>query len=53
MLTFFSNPRSYTGEDSVEIFSHASPYVVKNILAALSSLGMRQANPEEYSYRAF
>lgn len=44
---------SYTGEGSVEIFCHGSPFVVGRILAALQSSGLRLAEPGEFTRRAF
>lgn len=46
-------PRSYTGEDVVEIQCHGGPLVMRRILAALLSHGARLAEPGEFSKRAF
>jgi tRNA modification GTPase len=53
LLTFFSAPRSYTGEDSLEISSHGSPYVAQRILEDLFARGCRPAEPGEFTLRAF
>lgn len=47
------NPHSYTGEDSVEISCHGSPYIVKTILDLLIKQGCRMAQPGEFTQRAF
>ena len=53
MVAFFQGPKSFTGEDSVEIYCHGSPYVVKTILKELYSIGFREAEPGEFTKRAF
>jgi tRNA modification GTPase len=45
-------PRTFTGEDSVEIIAHGGALTVRRILGALFSQGLRQAKPGEFSYRA-
>ncbi|MDE7070291.1 MAG: tRNA uridine-5-carboxymethylaminomethyl(34) synthesis GTPase MnmE [Alistipes sp.] len=46
-------PRSYTGEDSVEISCHGSRYIVSEIIALLLRSGARMARPGEFTTRAF
>ena len=46
-------PRSYTGEDVVEIQCHGGPYVMRRILETILSAGARAAEPGEFSKRAF
>lgn len=53
MLTYFKDPHSYTGEDSVEIVCHGSPYIQNKILEILIKSGARLAKGGEYSMRAF
>ncbi len=53
MFTFFKAPHSYTGEDSVEIVCHGSPYIQNKILEILIKSGARLAKGGEYSMRAF
>lgn len=53
LVSIFRAPHSYTGEDSVEISCHGSSYIVSQILQALIESGCRQANPGEYTMRAF
>jgi tRNA modification GTPase len=47
------SPNSYTGEDVIEIHSHGGHLVPKRILEILFSLGIRPANPGEFSLRAY
>lgn len=49
----FERPASYTGEDSVEFHVHGGRAVVEALLAALSELGARLAEPGEFTRRAF
>ncbi len=53
LATVFRAPRSYTGEDSVEFSCHGGLYVARSVLAALLDAGARQADPGEFTRRAF
>ncbi len=53
LLAIFRAPRSYTGEDVVEISAHGSPLVLGQILARLLASGARSARPGEFTQRAF
>lgn len=53
LLSVFKNPKSFTGEDSVEISCHGSTFIQKRILNLLSKNGSRMAKPGEYTMRAF
>ncbi len=53
LVTIFRSPRSYTGEDMVEISCHGSYYIQQEILMLLLSNGARLAKPGEFSQRAF
>jgi tRNA modification GTPase len=53
LLTVFKAPHSYTGEDSVEISCHASPYIIRAILELLIRSGGVSATPGEFTQRAF
>ena len=53
LVSVFRNPNSYTGEDSVEISTHGSSYIVEKIISALVEYGVRLAEPGEFSKRAF
>jgi len=53
LVSVFRAPHSYTGEDSTEISCHGSSYIVQNLLESLIWNGARQAEPGEYTMRAF
>lgn len=53
LATIFRGPRSYTGEDLVEISSHGGILVTQRVLETLLAAGARPANPGEFSQRAF
>ena len=53
LVSVFRAPHSYTGEDSTEISCHGSSYIVKNLLESLIWAGARQAEPGEFTMRAF
>ena len=50
---YFPNPRSFTGEDVVELQGHGSPVVLQQLVGRCIALGARQARPGEFSERAF
>ena len=52
-VTYFQSPKSYTGEDSIEVHCHSSQYVIKAILNSFLSLGARLAQSGEFSKRAY
>ena len=53
LLLIFKAPHSYTGENSVEIQCHGGTQTAQRILNALFSTGARQAEPGEFTKRAF
>ncbi|MFZ3005875.1 MAG: tRNA uridine-5-carboxymethylaminomethyl(34) synthesis GTPase MnmE, partial [Phenylobacterium sp.] len=53
LVLWFPGPASYTGEDSAEFHVHGGPAVVSALLEALSELGLRLAEPGEFTRRAF
>ena len=53
LLAVFHAPRSYTGEDVVEISAHGGPVPLRQILARLIQCGARMARPGEFTQRAF
>lgn len=53
LVTIFKNPRSYTGEDTVEISCHGSVYIQNKVLQILINSGARIARPGEFTERAF
>ncbi|MCK5820622.1 MAG: tRNA uridine-5-carboxymethylaminomethyl(34) synthesis GTPase MnmE [Bacteroidales bacterium] len=53
VVSLFRSPRSYTGEDLVEISCHGSEYIQHEILQLLIRKGGRMASPGEFTQRAF
>lgn len=54
LYVFFRGPNSYTGEDSLEIFPHGNPLIVREILQAILHFPqVRIAEPGEFTKRAF
>jgi len=53
LVSYFVTPYSYTGEDSVEISCHASPYIQQKILLMLVKEGAVPAGPGEFTQRAY
>lgn len=53
LLLVFRAPHSYTSEDSIEIQCHGGAQAARRILATLVSAGARQAEPGEFTKRAF
>jgi tRNA modification GTPase len=53
LLTFFKAPKSYTGENVVEISCHGSIYLQQRIMEILIASGVRNAEPGEFTLRAF
>lgn len=53
LLTVFRAPKSYTGEDTVEISCHGGLYVTRKILREIISLGADPAGAGEFTKRAF
>ena len=53
VATFHAAPRSYTGEDSLEISCHGNPLIARKVLSDLLARGCRPARPGEFTQRAF
>ena len=53
VVALFKSPRSFTLEDSIEISTHGSPYVVREVINLLVRQGARLAGPGEFTRRAF
>ncbi|MEQ8324409.1 MAG: tRNA uridine-5-carboxymethylaminomethyl(34) synthesis GTPase MnmE [Vicingaceae bacterium] len=53
VISIFRSPRSYTGQDLLEISCHGSPYIQGEILNLLVSKGARMAREGEFTFRAF
>ena len=53
VVSLFKNPKSYTGEDVIELSCHGSPYIQQRIIEAITKRGARLAKPGEFTQRAF
>lgn len=53
IVLLFRAPKSYTGEDAAELQIHGSPVVARRLLDVLLACGARQAEPGEFTRRAF
>ena len=53
LMIFYEGPKSFTGEDMVEIFCHGNQIIIHNILNLLHRKGVALAEPGEFSKRAF
>jgi tRNA modification GTPase len=53
LVTLFVAPKSYTGENTVEISCHGSAYIQQQILQLFIKKGARSAKPGEFTMRAF
>lgn len=53
LFVWFQSPRSFTGEDVIEFHCHGGIMVLNSMLRALFELGVRLAEPGEFSKRAF
>ena len=53
VVSLFRAPKSYTGEDVVEISCHGSPFVQQQVIEACIKQGARLAKPGEFTQRAF
>jgi tRNA modification GTPase len=53
LISIFRNPKSYTGEDSIEISCHGSMFIQQNIMELLIAKGARLAQPGEFTMRGF
>lgn len=53
VLLFFRAPKSYTGEDTIELHVHGGQIVPQRVLKRLWELGARPAQPGEFTKRAF
>lgn len=53
VVNFYRAPRSYTGENSAEVFCHGSLYIQQKLLEGLIGNGCRLARPGEFTLKAF
>ncbi len=53
VVSLYKGTRSYTGEDTIEISCHGSPYIQQQIIQACVNRGARLARAGEFTQRAF
>jgi len=53
LALYFSAPRSYTGQDVLELHGHGGSAVLELLMARCIELGARPAQPGEFTYRAY
>ena len=53
LILFFPNPKSFTGEDVIELQAHGGSVILNMLLKTVIKQGARQALPGEFSQRAF
>jgi len=52
-VVFFKGPKSFTGEDSFEVYAHGGLAVMSKVVEAFDGVGFEEAEPGEFSKRAF
>ena len=52
-VVFFKGPKSFTGEDGFEVYAHGGLAVMSKVVEAFDALGFGEAEPGEFSKRAF
>jgi tRNA modification GTPase len=53
LVLWFPGPASFTGEDAAELHLHGGRSVIAGVMEALTAVGLRQAEPGEFTRRAF
>lgn len=53
VVSLYKAPKSYTGEDVIEISCHGSPYVLEKVITTCIDKSARLAKPGEFTQRAF
>lgn len=53
VIIFYRAPHSYTGENLVEVHTHGNQTIIKNLFNCLAELGLRVANPGEFTRKAY
>ena len=53
VLTYFNGPKTYTGEDLLEVTLHGGPLILRTFLQAVLKAGATLAEPGEFTRRAF
>ena len=52
-VVFFKGPKSFTGEDSFEVYAHGGLTVMSKVVEAFDAVGFEEAGPGDFSKRAF
>ncbi|BDU63142.1 tRNA modification GTPase MnmE [Candidatus Borrelia fainii] len=53
VVCLYRAPKSFTGQDSIEVMAHGSPIGIKRIIGCFLKVGFRMAEPGEFTLRAF
>ena len=53
MIIYYKAPKSFTGENSIEIIVHGGVIIVNKLIESIVNMGGRIASPGEFSYRAY
>ncbi len=53
MVIYYRAPKSFTGEDGLEIIVHGGSVIANQVIDVIVNLGARLASPGEFSYRAY
>lgn len=53
VVIYYQSPKSYTGEDLIEVHCHGGEYIAGRVLNLLFEKGARPAEPGEFTFRAF
>ena len=53
VTTYYKKPKSYTGEDLIEIHTHGNPTIINTLSKELLELGVRPAEPGEFTKTAY
>ncbi|MDF2577756.1 MAG: trmE [Chlamydiales bacterium] len=53
LLLYMKNPKSYTGEDTIEVHCHGGSLISRKVLEIILQAGARPAQPGEFTFRAF
>ena len=53
MIIYYKSPKSFTGENSIEIIVHGGVIIVNKLIETIVKMGSRIASPGEFSYRAY
>ena len=53
VVVYYRKPKSYTGENVIEIHTHGNPIIVQNLFSVFLGLGIRLAKPGEFTNTAY